>query len=701
MIFQRVEIYNFGPFYGQFDFKLPTADRKVVVIHGKNGSGKTTIARVFLWTLYGILDLKSYSVNESASQDEKIKKIVNSKAFREAQPNQKIEVKCVIEFLHGGASYTVERSISVLKISEDNLQILDKDQFKVIVTPKNSSSIKLEGRKAQQAIGKVLPQSMSDYFFFKGELMEKLSMPSESKKIRDAIETVFGFNILYDLKKYLVKTETDIYERQSRESKINKKLEQLVALRSESNDKLTEKRELLDNIKKEIRTIEDNISKKESYLDERKEIAKEQAEKRDLYSRIAELKKRNELISQRIDDELISSSYQVFSQGLYSEIEPILIDAKNTGKIPSSLVSPQVVDKIIEQAECICGTEIVEGSPARKKLEELIRATYRGDLEENHEKFRESFVRLETEIVKSSKLLHDNYKDLSDNLITLEEFEEEVKYLEDKLKDHKDINIADEQRKIDVLNSERIDLKRKEQQLSIDVSELEKEIADINAQFKKEEGKSGEIGKWSKILELIEIIKVNLDSIIQKSLSSNREKFEEKLNEVYKKIHTKPYHIKLNQNFEMQICEEKNGKSIPVPSASEGEFKITSLTFITSLIEFAKEVSTQMKRESGILFGGGEYSLVIDAPFGDLDSEYRSETARAICNMNTQVIILLSDTHWDKNVSEIMTPFKGKEFIITHIGSKADVPFKDSSYFYRKKGSTQNDDQYCTIEEIL
>lgn len=701
MIFEKLEIQNFGPFSGNFKIRLPNGDKKIVVVHGKNGSGKTTIARAFLWTLYGVVDVRNYTSKGNQSPDDKLKKIINTRTIHETGINENIDVSVTITFSHGNTIYEVTRSLSAMKISELEVDLIEKDKLKVLITPRSGSTSLLENKKAQQAIAKVLPESMADYFFFKGELMEKLSMPTHSKRIKNAIETVFGFNIIYDLKGHLQKTENIIYEKQEKEAKANQHLEKLSSMRADTNSKLQEQRELKETMEKEIKIIEQNISKKETYLDERKEIAKEQAEKRDYVNKINEYKELNKIICKRIDDELISTGFLFFSNDLYEHVEPILLKAKEEGKIPSSIVSPQVVNKVLKNEKCICGTPLVKGSKEEKNLTELINTTYRGDLEKNFDVFRDvgSQVKAISDKVKIS--LRNNYSDLTDNLSSIDELEENISYLEEKLKDHQDINIADEQRQIEDLRYEKLDLEQQLHSIKMEVESLEREIDEINLKIKKEESKSGIVGKWSKMNELVQAIKKHIDSFLEEKIDSTRKDFETKLNEVYKRIHTKPYHIQLTENFEMIICETKDGRSQPVPTASEGEFKITSLTFITSLIEFAKNISEEKKRRTGIKFGGGNYSLVIDAPFGDLDSEYRVETARALCNMDAQVILLLSDTHWDENVSNVMAPHKNKEFIITHIGSKSDVPFGKTEYYYRKKGSQNTDEQYCTLEEIL
>ena len=59
--------------------------------------------------------------------------------------------------------------------------------------------------------------------------------------------------------------------------------------------------------------------------------------------------------------------------------------------------------------------------------------------------------------------------------------------------------------------------------------------------------------------------------------------------------------------------------------------------------------------------GGGLYPVVIDSAFGSLEVEYRRDVAKWIRSLSPQIILLVSETQWRREVEEELQPFIGKE----------------------------------------
>ena len=80
MKLRSIKINNFRQINGEQEITFSSADDKnVTVIHGKNGSGKTTILNAFKWCFYGQTDFETSTDN-----------ILNNKAIFEAGPNSKV-----------------------------------------------------------------------------------------------------------------------------------------------------------------------------------------------------------------------------------------------------------------------------------------------------------------------------------------------------------------------------------------------------------------------------------------------------------------------------------------------------------------------------------------------------------------------------------------------------------------------------------
>ena len=94
---------------------------------------------------------------------------------------------------------------------------------------------------------------------------------------------------------------------------------------------------------------------------------------------------------------------------------------------------------------------------------------------------------------------------------------------------------------------------------------------------------------------------------------------------------------------------------------STGEGQITSLSFIGSLVEYARE---KTKEEILSDFSGGDFPLVMDSPFGNLDETHTANVAANIGLLASQDIIIVSDKQWRKEVEDNMKSKVGKMYKI-------------------------------------
>ena len=102
---------------------------------------------------------------------------------------------------------------------------------------------------------------------------------------------------------------------------------------------------------------------------------------------------------------------------------------------------------------------------------------------------------------------------------------------------------------------------------------------------------------------------------------------------------------------------------------STGEGQITSLSFIGSLVEYARE---KTKQEFLSDFSGGDYPIVMDSPFGNLDTTHTSNVAQNIGKLASQVIIVVSDKQWNKDVEDNIKHQVGKMYKMYDENDKGD-----------------------------
>ena len=153
--------------------------------------------------------------------------------------------------------------------------------------------------------------------------------------------------------------------------------------------------------------------------------------------------------------------------------------------------------------------------------------------------------------------------------------------------------------------------------------------------------------KLDKVYKLIELNKEINECFIE----ATRIELDRKIKEVYSKITRKDYRVPvLTEQFELKITSTLKEDSIDeVEVLSTGEGQITSLSFIGSLVSYARE-----KLNDPVLsdFSGGDFPIVMDSPFGNLDQTHTSNVAANIGELASQVIIIVSDKQWNKDVED-------------------------------------------------
>ena len=161
MLLQSIELQNFRQFINEkIDFSTDP-ERNVTLIIGENGTGKTTFAQAFFWCLYGETDFTD-------------KTMLNRVLAEQMTPDQKITVKVVLKLTHGSATYEVVRTQEYKK-SYSNKVTGANTVLNIAVKSADGNTRYLKQLECEAEIKKILPKEISNYFFFDGERIEKMS----------------------------------------------------------------------------------------------------------------------------------------------------------------------------------------------------------------------------------------------------------------------------------------------------------------------------------------------------------------------------------------------------------------------------------------------------------------------------------------------------------------------------------------------
>src|SRR5579859_6271138 len=98
MKFERITLENFRQYFGRQRLEFARdKQRKVTVIHGINGTGKTSLFLALNWCLYG-----SEYVNNGGE-------LISKEAISRVNTSDFIDMSVELSFLHEGERYIVKR----------------------------------------------------------------------------------------------------------------------------------------------------------------------------------------------------------------------------------------------------------------------------------------------------------------------------------------------------------------------------------------------------------------------------------------------------------------------------------------------------------------------------------------------------------------------------------------------------------------
>lgn len=660
MIFKSIILENFRPYYGKVKIEFSSGEKNITLLKAENGSGKTTLLEAIRWGLYGgNLDLTSgdYKKFGAASFVNK-KSLEENKNFSSAKVVLNIVGKVSEESIE--QDYKITREIS-----------FEKDMFKGVRLEIESKSGKITGDNSathcQEIINRLLPKEIN--FFVDGERLNRIAPEKGSKKniqkdnteaIKESINRILGIksleNAIFDTSKVFRQLEKEYNESSESNKDVTNLQQKIHVVETKKNIKLNEKFEkeheveVLDEQKQEINNDIDDI------LQIIKEDEKNEARVNFLENEEKKLTKSIEEIKKRYDQILSIKGVEVISTTILKNAFKVIDEKKSKGEIPSRY-EKEFLEELIGLKECICGASLADHTDNYAKIvEKLESAASR----ENRDKVSEIYFMLKN---------RDKRNFLQEvNTIKIELYKNESKIAE--IKDEIDILLKNSDkellsklqnlRELLIKNDERkSELNRAIGALQIELDSTEKELTSLRTEKNNADKKNIKFKKERINRDFAKEILLNLESLKKYKEAQGREGLILKIEEVYSKINKKGYRAELTDSFEFKVFDI-DGKEA---GTSGGEGKNKALAFIGGLVYYAKELNRE-KNKTAIDSNGGIYPLVLDAPYGDLDSEYRVDVTKMLPVLSEQVIVMVSSGQWNDSMEIVVRNNIGKKYIL-------------------------------------
>ncbi|MCQ8211205.1 AAA family ATPase [Cetobacterium somerae] len=674
MIFKSIILENFRPYYGKVKLEFCSGEKNITLLKAENGSGKTTLLEAIKWGLYGgNLDLTSADPKKFGASS-----FVNKKYLDENK--NKVSAKVILNIVGKVSENSIEQEYKITReISFEN------DIFKGVRLDIESRDGKITSENSaihcQEIINRLLPKEIN--FFVDGERLEKIAPEKENQKkakkesieaIEESINRVLGIksleNAVLDTSKVYKELEKEYSESNSSNKNIVDLEKKVSAIENEYKSKLDTKAEII----KEIEVIDIEKEELNNKVNELMMISQEDEKNKKRVEFLQADKKQQEnskeLIQKRYEQFLSLKGVEIISSQILKNGFRVIERKKEKGEIPSRY-EKEFLEELLNLKECICGASLASHTDNYAKI---VAKLENAATKENREKVSEVYFMLKNreqknflEIINSIKLENNKIQNKIDSI------EDELDVL---LKESNyDLQVELQNIKTTITNKDEIknNLHKKIGALELEIERIEKELTSVRIE-KVEAEKRDTKNKRARIKrDFAEKIMLNLETLKKYKEAQGREGLKHKIEEVYSRINKKRYSVELTENFEFKVFDT-DGKEA---GTSKGEAKNKALSFIGGLVYYAKELNKE-KNKSELDCDGGIYPLVLDAPYGDLDNDYRLDFTKMLPILSEQVIVMVSSGQWNSTIENVVKDKIGKIYTLenerrTGIDKRYDV----------------------------
>lgn len=665
MKIKSIKLHNFMRYKGDNELRFSTDDEKnVTIVLGDNTFGKTTLAQAFRWALYESLNDTNYSKKKDVV-------LLNNEIAAEMRGSEVREIAVEIVVLNDGEEFKFTRKaafnkkngnpndISVKQIGPTQLTMqIKKNGVWGDVINNTGSNVEAKKYKAgcvQEAIDNMLPQSLSNYFFFDGERWNDLK--SKTSDIKNSVNTILGVSGLTEMMNHLKDGRANVTKKlRDKLQGTSGEYERLQREINELDDTVADYEKQIIDIKNAIETTERTVESTQKTLNDNRKVEEDQKELRNLELDIERYEKFKEDYYADIVKS-ISNSAKFFAATFLPEFEALLEQVDLEGKdIPG--VTVDTLDYLLDLGECLCGTKLTEDSEAYRTILKLKKQVppemlggAAGKLKTTLEAWANETRELKDTIVQKAHdfdvaqstidektVDKDRLEKTIDRKTNLGPVRQQNKQARERLANLKNQKLTFELR----LEQAKENRNKKEAQLdAVAIHDKQNDqiyrcLAYIDAMYDKAAMLANQ-RKNTTITDLNEIIGENFQKMF-----NDHEKFA-KLGSDYK------IHVYYHQVGNMRNYEEEN--------LSNGETIAINFVFIVSILELARKYRELEKdnEEYGMENAILGLPLVLDGPFSALSNENTTLVASRLPQFAEQVIIFMLDKDWEASGLEQYT----------------------------------------------
>jgi DNA sulfur modification protein DndD len=687
-----LEMLNFRQFRGPHEIVFPSQkDRNVTVILGDNGSGKTTVLNAFIWAFFG-------EFTDDLQQQERI---INDGIWAEAEEGSKVEAYCQVKFEHRNSTYTVKRAIS-REVGATSAQDGRAD-VELTLTEKQATGSSVELKNPTDVLEAILPPRLYRFFFFNGERIDRLADESAFQEIEEATKTLLGLEVLERAERHLNKVgETFDTELQSVGSTEQREVsEKLEAERARKESLASEKEEA----QKEERAAEERRRKIGKQLKDLEEVKELQGRRERLEEdRRAAVEAKEEAAKDR-DRTVASAGFHALLEPLAHGAEERLGALESKGELPAPY-KESFIDELLETGECVCGRHLIAGEDP---YESVVKYRAGGGVGETEE----ALIRIKAHTAYALEAKERVLEELgqtrnAEAQATSKEIqcEEELAEIARQFKGKSNTNIQKLEESYGQALLMGKEAYSRRVQIETQIEDCSSQCEQLDRRLQEAEVESEKAALAMRRSKVAHEAATGAQKIFTTLKDNVRSRLDSKVKETFTEISYKDREPAINEAFELTLFDTSDGKRRLPSVKSTGENQILSVSFVGGLASLAREFEEANQDgdqvEELVRGRGGIYPVVVDSPFGSLDTDYGRDVARLLPKLTPQTIILMSDKQASPEVLAELMPRINSAYAITYFttkkGKDEDRVFAGREYAYRR--STEDGPERAEIVKL-
>jgi len=653
-----LRLCNFRQFYGETpELVLTHGDgRKVTVIHGNNGAGKTTLLNALTWVLH-----EKFTAAFSSPES-----LVNKRAIAQAPMGQAVSCWVELIFEHRSERYQLRRECRGYRSETGSSE--GKSELRMLRVG-DDGRWQIVPSAPEDVIGKILPSSLHQYFFFDGERIEQIVRSNRKTEIAEATKILLGLEACIRAVRHLNEARKTLERELGTigDPETQKLLREKNTLEKEIEAAL-QRQEAIGKEVEAFERLQEEVSQQLRQLEAVQEVQR----RRDTLE--AQQKREREKLQQHKEALKLAIStqgYTVLLDDVTAHFRELVGGLRKRGELPANIKHQFVMD-LLERQRCICGTVLCEGEEAHRLVRAYLERAGLADVEE-------AVIRMEAQVDGLSRQVPGFWETVDQEQLAIQQLREAIAVIERELDDIHTRLKNNPQEDIRKLEEQLANHKTKIRDLTLEQGESRNQVKErkallekLSQQIEKHQTNEARQALAQRRIAATEDAIARIKDLMGRVDLVFRGQLERRVQEIFGQIVVVPYVPKLTERYELTLVESTTGQESPV-AASTGEHQVLSLSFIAAIIDRVRSWSKKEEGETWVGPDSGTFPMVMDSPFGSLDRTYRRQVARALPTLANQLVVMASPTQWLGEVAEAMAPYVGKQYVLSYNSPKDEV----------------------------